>query len=173
MVVTLNGIGLLLAALNIWTYPRQYTGAFILGNLLIAILVRNELFGRLLYLIVNTCFAKVHTYVQVIQCLLISLSSGLLSGLGSGVRLFCSISAGKFFGISGMCFKTDPKPWCFSIHSGCATSGCAWLLFRVVLNFIDHKNTHDAILITGITTNLFIAISILSAFPWVRNTHHK
>ena len=108
VVVTLNGIGLLLAALNIWTYPRQYTGAFILGNLLIAILVRNELFGRLLYLIVNTCFAKVHTYVQVIQCLLISLSSGLLSGLGSGVRLFCSISAGKFFGISGMCPKTDP-----------------------------------------------------------------
>ena len=57
--MTLNAIALLLAALNVWTYPRHYTGAFILGNLLVAILVRNELFGRLLYLIVNTCFAKV------------------------------------------------------------------------------------------------------------------
>lgn len=40
-------------------YPRNYTGAFILGNLLSAILVRNELFGRFLYLLVNTLFAKV------------------------------------------------------------------------------------------------------------------
>lgn len=59
IVVTLNGVGLLLAALNVWKYPRQYTGAFVLGNLLFAILMRNELFGRLLYLFVNTCFAKV------------------------------------------------------------------------------------------------------------------
>lgn len=43
----------------VWHYPRKYTGALILGNLLAAILMRNELFGRLLYLIVNTCFAKV------------------------------------------------------------------------------------------------------------------
>lgn len=59
IVVSINFVGLLLAALNIWTYPRHYTGAFVLGNLLFAILMRNELFGRLLYLIVNKCFAKV------------------------------------------------------------------------------------------------------------------
>ena len=57
--MSLNGVGLLLAILNIWTYPRRYTGAFILGNLLFAILMRNELFGRLLYLFVNKAFAKV------------------------------------------------------------------------------------------------------------------
>lgn len=55
----MNAIGLLLAATNVWMYPRQYTGAFVLGNLLAAILVRNELFGRFLYLFVNTFFAKV------------------------------------------------------------------------------------------------------------------
>ena len=60
-VVTINAVGLLLAALNVWTYPRHYTGAFILGNLLTAIIVRNELFGRFLYLIINTFFAKVRT----------------------------------------------------------------------------------------------------------------
>lgn len=59
------------------------------------------------------------------------------------------------------------------IHSGCATSGFAWLIFRVTLIFIDHKDNHDAVLIMGVITNLAVAISIGSAFPWVRNTHHK
>lgn len=59
------------------------------------------------------------------------------------------------------------------IHSGCASSGFAWLIFRVVLIFIDHKDNHDAVLIMGVITNLAVAISIASAFPWVRNTHHK
>ncbi|CDO77044.1 hypothetical protein BN946_scf184403.g19 [Trametes cinnabarina] len=117
-VITLNGVGLLLAALNIWTYPRRYTGAFILGNLIFAILMRNEVFGRLLYWFVNACFAK------------------------------------------------WPPLWfrlcCF-----------AWLIFRVVLIFIDHKDNHDAVLITGVITNIAVAISIVSAFPWVRNTHHN
>lgn len=58
-VVILNFIGIVLASLNVWQYPRKYTGALVLGNLLTAILMRNELFGRFLYLIVNTCFAKV------------------------------------------------------------------------------------------------------------------
>jgi len=57
--MALNLTGIALAILNIWTYPRRYTGAFVLGNLLIAILIRNELFGRFLYLLVNTLFAKV------------------------------------------------------------------------------------------------------------------
>lgn len=59
IVVVLNGVGLLLAILNIWKYPRRYTGAFILGNLIFALLMRNEVFGRCLYWFFNTCFGKV------------------------------------------------------------------------------------------------------------------
>ncbi|OCH89871.1 hypothetical protein OBBRIDRAFT_793857 [Obba rivulosa] len=135
-VVTLNGIGLLLAALDIWKYPRRYTGAFVLGNLLFAILMRNELFGRMLYLIINTCFAKWTPLWFRLGC------TSVLQHLGG-------------------------------IHSGCATSGFAWLIFRVTLIFIDHKDNHDAVLIMGVITNLAVATSILSAFPWVRNTHHN
>jgi hypothetical protein len=40
-------------------------GAFVLGNLLIAILMRNELFGRVLYFVVNKSFAKVRIYGTV------------------------------------------------------------------------------------------------------------
>ena len=49
--VTLNGVGILLAALNKFAYAENHLGALVLGNLLMAILMRNELFLRVLYLI--------------------------------------------------------------------------------------------------------------------------
>jgi hypothetical protein len=58
-IVLLNIAGLTLAIMDVWPYPRNYTDALALGNLLTAILVRNELFGRFLYLLVNRLFAKV------------------------------------------------------------------------------------------------------------------
>ncbi|KAJ3838878.1 hypothetical protein F5878DRAFT_660803 [Lentinula raphanica] len=136
LTVTLNVVGLVLAATGVWNYPRHYTSAFILGNLQTALLVRNELFGRFLYLFVNTLFAKWTPLPFRLAC------TSVLQHLGG-------------------------------IHSGCATSGFMWLIFRVVINFLNHKNTHDAVLAMGVATNLAIAISILSAFPWVRNTHHN
>lgn len=59
------------------------------------------------------------------------------------------------------------------IHSGCALSGVAWLLFKVVWNFRHMKVSHDAVLIMGVFTNVAVMVSALSAFPWVRNNHHK
>lgn len=58
-VLTLNLIGMVLAADGRWMYPRYYSAGCVLGNLCVAILMRNELFGRILYLTVNTLFAKV------------------------------------------------------------------------------------------------------------------
>jgi hypothetical protein len=58
-VMTTNLIGLILAISGKWTYPMHHPSAVVLGNLWVAILVRNEVFGRFLYLIVNTLFAKV------------------------------------------------------------------------------------------------------------------
>ena len=58
-VVTLNGLGLVFAASGHYSYAERWTGAMVLGNLNFAILMRNEIFGRFLYLFVNTCFAKV------------------------------------------------------------------------------------------------------------------
>lgn len=58
-VVALNLTGIVCAAAGHWSYARKYTGSMVLGNLLFAILMRNELFGRLLYLVTNTLFAKV------------------------------------------------------------------------------------------------------------------
>ncbi|KAG6841379.1 hypothetical protein C0991_011719 [Blastosporella zonata] len=58
-VICLNITGIALAITGQWQYPQHYSGACVLGNLLVAILMRNELFGRFLYLFVNTLFAKV------------------------------------------------------------------------------------------------------------------
>lgn len=43
-----------------WPYATKYAGAFAVGNFNVSILMRNEIFGRALYLIVNTLFAKVY-----------------------------------------------------------------------------------------------------------------
>ncbi|KIY65821.1 hypothetical protein CYLTODRAFT_424016 [Cylindrobasidium torrendii FP15055 ss-10] len=56
--ILLNLVVLVCAATDTWTYPRQYTGAFILGNLLVAVLVRTELFTRALYTSLAVLFAQ-------------------------------------------------------------------------------------------------------------------
>ncbi|KAF8233328.1 hypothetical protein L208DRAFT_899095 [Tricholoma matsutake] len=135
-VISINLIGLGLAAGGKWPYARRYSGACVLGNLLVAILMRNELFGRLLYLIVNTLFAK---------------------WTPLGFRLACTSILQHLGGI----------------HSGCAISGFIWLIFRLVIIFINAKNNHPSVLAMGVITAVTVAICIMSAIPWVRNTHHN
>ncbi|KAJ7072637.1 hypothetical protein C8F01DRAFT_1243674 [Mycena amicta] len=135
-VVTLNLVGLLLAATSTWQYPRRYSGAMVLGNLQMAILMRNELFGRFLYLFVNTLFAKWTPLWFRLAC------TSLLQHLGG-------------------------------IHSGCAISGVAWLVFRIALLAIDFQQYHPSILATGVVTAFALTVSIASALPWVREAHHN
>lgn len=55
-------IGLGLAASGHFPYAVKYSGAMVVANLNFAILMRNEIFGRLLYWLVNTLFAKVNQF---------------------------------------------------------------------------------------------------------------
>lgn len=50
-VVTFNLIGIILAATGRFKYAENHLGALVLGNLLCAILMRNELFVRFLYVL--------------------------------------------------------------------------------------------------------------------------
>ena len=50
-VTLLNLAGIIMAALGRFRYAENHLGALVLGNLLCAILMRNELFLRLLYMI--------------------------------------------------------------------------------------------------------------------------
>jgi len=133
---TLNMVGIGLAASGHFPYAIQFPGAMILGNLGFAILMRNEVFGRLLYLFVNTLFAKWSPLWWRLGC------TSVLQHLGG-------------------------------IHSGCALSGLGWLTLKVVNDFRLHNVNHNAVLITGTATNLVVLISAISAFPWVRNSHHN
>ncbi|KAE9406419.1 hypothetical protein BT96DRAFT_1054902 [Gymnopus androsaceus JB14] len=130
----LNMIGLGLAASGHFPYAIRQSGTMVVGNLNFAILMRNEFFGRILYWIVNTCFAKV--VLSLLGC------TSVLQHLGG-------------------------------IHSGCALSGVFWLLLKVVNAFRTLDIQHDAVLTMGVVTNFAVAVSALSAFPWVRNTHHN
>ncbi|KZV80269.1 hypothetical protein EXIGLDRAFT_659885 [Exidia glandulosa HHB12029] len=135
-VLTFNMIGVILAATGNFNYAVGHIGALVLGNLLFAILMRNELFGRFLYLVINTLFAKWTPLWFRLGC------TSVLQHLGG-------------------------------IHSGCATSGVIWLIYKVVDIFVNHDVNHDAVLVMGVLTNIAVIVSIISAFPWVRNTHHN
>ena len=50
-VTLLNLVGIILAALGRFPYAENHLGALVLGNLLMAVLMRNELFLRILYMI--------------------------------------------------------------------------------------------------------------------------
>ncbi len=155
LIVTLNIVGLVLAILGKWQYPRKYTGALVLGNLVTAILARNELFGRLLYLLTNT-FAKV--------CI------GLL---GHRSDVFAHVLKSQWTPLWFRLGCTSTLQHLGGIHSGCATSSFAWLIFHLVRMFNDRVDNPGPVLLAGVVTSVFVAVCIASAFPWVRNTHHK
>ncbi|KAF8738479.1 hypothetical protein AX14_011317, partial [Amanita brunnescens Koide BX004] len=134
--VTWNIIALISTLAGKWTYAQNHAGVFVLGNILIAILVRNELFGRLLYLIVNTLFSKWPPLKFRLAC------TSILQHLGG-------------------------------IHSGCASSGFAWLIYRLFQIFMNHKKHYTSVLVTGVITSITIGITIIAALPWVRNNHHN
>ncbi|KDQ13821.1 hypothetical protein BOTBODRAFT_133065 [Botryobasidium botryosum FD-172 SS1] len=135
-VVTLNFIGIGFAAAGRFTYAIDHSGALVLGNLLVAVMMRNELFLRFLYLVANTCLAKWPPMF---------------------IRL-ATTSALQHVG---------------GIHSGCALSGLGWLIYKVVEIIIHGKINHRAVIVTGVITNVAVIISVISAFPWIRNQHHN
>ena len=150
LVVSINITGILYAVIRKRGHPRE---SYILGNLLMSILMRSELSGRVLHLIVNTCFAKVVLGIY-----------------------FSPIYSDSYFQWPPLWFRlacTSILQHRGGIHSGCGISGWLWLLFRVVLIFIDHADYHISILVMGLTTTVVVGTSMASAFSWVRDTHHK
>ena len=43
----------------------------------------------------------------------------------------------------------------------------------MVNTFRNHASENNAILTLAILTNVTVIVTAVSAFPWVRNTHHK
>ncbi|KAK0622538.1 hypothetical protein B0T14DRAFT_580826 [Immersiella caudata] len=135
-VVSLNVTGIVLAALGRFPYAENHLGALVLGNLLCAVLMRNELFLRFLYLI-------------------------SIYGLKAWAPVWMKIGVTSILQHVG------------GIHSGCALSGAGWLVYKCV-DILRHRSAqHNAIIASGIITNVLVIISVLSAFPWVRNYHHN
>ncbi|CUA67991.1 Vacuolar membrane protease [Rhizoctonia solani] len=135
-VVTLNAVGLVLAGIGRFEYATNHSGALVLGNLLCAVMMRNELFTRFLYLVATSLFAKWPPL-----CIRLGITSALQHVGG--------------------------------IHSGCATSGLAWLLYKVI-ELCRHASVNQkSVIAMGVVTSLAVTISVISAFPWIRNQHHN
>ncbi|KFZ15785.1 hypothetical protein V502_05418 [Pseudogymnoascus sp. VKM F-4520 (FW-2644)] len=136
IVTLLNLAGIIMAALGRFPYAENHLGALVLGNLLCAILMRNELFLRFLYMIA-------------------------IYGLRSWAPLRIRLAVTSILQHVG------------GIHSGCALSGAGWLIFKIVEIIRLRAVQHKAVIVTGVITNTLVIISVLSAFPWVRNYHHN
>ncbi|QRV78335.1 nonribosomal peptide synthetase [Ceratobasidium sp. AG-Ba] len=135
-VIILNGIGIVLAGIGKFEYAINHSGALVLGNLLCAVMMRNELFLRFLYLIATTFFAKWPPL-----CIRLGITSTLQH-------------------IGG-------------IHSGCAVSGLAWLLYKVIELCRHASFNQKSVIAMGVITSVAVSVSVISAFPWIRNQHHN
>ncbi|KAF8559512.1 hypothetical protein OG21DRAFT_1492837 [Imleria badia] len=136
VIFILNFIALGFAAAGLWPYAARYPGALVVGNLNFAVLMRNEIFGRLLYLFVNTCFAKWTPLYFRLGC------TSTLQHLGG-------------------------------IHSSCAISGIAWLIYMIVNQYKVKYVYSDSLLAFGVITVIVLLITMIAGLPWVRNTHHN
>ncbi|KAF1915924.1 hypothetical protein BDU57DRAFT_538289 [Ampelomyces quisqualis] len=136
LIILLNLTGIVMTALGRFPYAANHLGAVVLGNLLSAILFRNELWMRFLYMVA-------------------------IYGLKGWAPLCVKYAATSVLQHVG------------GIHSGCALSGAAWLVYKIVDIIRYRAVQHPAVIATGIITNVFIIVSVLSAFPWIRNTYHN
>lgn len=61
------------------------------------------------------------------------------------------------------------------IHSGCAVSGFAWLVYSVTMLFQHHEALHvrNVTLAWGVITCVVLFVVALAAMPWIRERHHK
>lgn len=59
------------------------------------------------------------------------------------------------------------------IHTGCAVSGVIWLTLRTVHVFVNHDVYPGVLLAWAVIANLTLFITMVSGFPWLRNSHHK
>ncbi|KAF8314486.1 hypothetical protein DL93DRAFT_2080139 [Clavulina sp. PMI_390] len=135
-IVTLNLAAITSAATGHFLYGRTHSGAILLGNLLAAVLMRNEFFLRILYFLANHLLAK-------------------------WPPLWLRLTV------------TSTLQHVGGIHSGCATSGLMWILYKVISLLRDRRITATPVLTMGIITSLCIIISVISAFPWIRQAHHN
>ncbi|KAF8855045.1 hypothetical protein BDZ45DRAFT_757790 [Acephala macrosclerotiorum] len=135
LVTLLHLAGIIMASLGRFPYAENHPGALVLGNLVCAILMRNELFLRFLYIIA-------------------------IYGLRSWAPMCIKLGVVSILQHVG------------GIHSGCALSSAAYGI--LIVDIIRHRSIqHRVVIATGVLTNTLIIISILSAFSWIRNTHHN
>ncbi|XP_055825464.1 adenylate-forming reductase 06235 [Solanum dulcamara] len=59
------------------------------------------------------------------------------------------------------------------IHSGCAISSIAWLVYALILTLNDRENTSPVIVTVAFAILLLLSFSSLAAFPLVRHLHHN
>lgn len=163
-VTLLNLTGIILASLGRFPYAENHLGALVLGNLLCAIMVRNELFMRFLYMVAIYGLRSVRPPSPA-SVLYLMPFSGPHYGSNMQQLLSCSTSeasirGARFLVLGESSFRDTAYARILIVRS--------WLVYKIVDIIRYRAVQHPGVIATGIITNVFIIISVLSAFPWVR-----
>lgn len=165
-VTLLNLTGIILAAVGRFPYAENHLGALVLGNLLCAILMRNELWLRFLYM-----FA-----IYGLRSVRISSTDHDVADKGRVVGpSACQASRDIGFAARGrnplgMCPLWRWVRYVDRPGGDEADTMYRWLVYKIVEIIRYRAVQHPGVIISGIITNVFIIISVLSAFPWVRKS---
>jgi len=167
-VTLLNLAGIIMASLGRFPYAENHLGALVLGNLLGAILMRNELFGRFLYIIAIYGLRSVRLlYLSFIRRVLMNVSLVGSTAHQAGSNFGFATHRRHPFGMRTLWYWV--KQPCNLAASG-ANRVSRWLVFKIV-DIIRHRTVQNhAVIVTGVITNALVIISVLSAFPWVRKS---
>jgi hypothetical protein len=69
-----------------------------------------------------------------------------------------------------MCFVRRRVSKLYTILATEANTFGSWLVYKIVDIIRYRAVQHPAVIASGIITNVFIIISVLSAFPWIRKS---
>lgn len=175
-----------MAAVGRFPYAVNHLGALVLGNLLCAILFRNELWMRFLYMVAIYGLRGVCAFYLLAYPVL----PFVISRNGKLMQVFLKCIVGSATPQAGGDFDSAARRWySFRMRSfwhSVRTSFPekqshrlgptertnkrldSWLVYTVVDVALESPLQHGAVIATGVITATFVIVSALSAFPWVR-----
>ncbi len=172
-VTLLNLTGIVLAACDRFPYAENHLGALVLGNLLMAVLMRNELFLRFLYIIsiyglrsVRPPLAPFPNSTYAHQGCLLAVGTALHQVQRDVDPAACRRHP---LGVCAVGCCVSQQAFIF-LGWATLTALLSWLVYKVVDIIRYRAVQHPSVLATGILTNVAVIISVLSAFPWIRKS---
>lgn len=165
LITLLNLVGIIMAAIGRFPYAENHLGALVLGNLLCAVLFRNELWMRFLYLVCIYGLGPVRVPRTIGNRIAVA-NKKTVGTTTDQIRSYIGLTTCRRYPLGMRSFRISVRhPPIYILGT---TDSSRWLVYKIVDIIRYRAVQHPAVIASGIITNVFIIISVLSAFPWIR-----